>query len=384
MESKELKTLALGLSQEGATQIKNMTGGSTLIHLIGVETSLEEFESKAIQVQPQILVVEFQADDRRLTGLLDRLHQKIPASAVVALSSSRQPEDILAAMRLGVREYLYSDSPPQSLNEAALRLVNQVSGAVSSLGKLVSIMGVKGGVGASHLAVNLGWVLSQKEGRRVALADFNLNGGDLAYLMDTEPERDLVDVARNFSRLDGTLLDSFLVEAAPGLSLLAAPKDPVAAEEVAPEHTARALDHLVGSYAYVLADLSCRLDEIVLSTLERADLSLLVLEPTVPGLKATQRLLALIERLGHQMSKTEVVVSRADAKGGVPEKEMERILGRQVLAWLPQESGVFMEAANAGRPLVKDRPRARWSKTVAKMAAWMLNGQVARKGGDKK
>jgi pilus assembly protein CpaE len=329
-------------------------------------------------VQPQILVVEFQADDGRLTGLLERLRQKIPASAVVALSSSRQPEDILAAMRLGVREYLYSDSPPQSLNEAALRLASQVRGGGSVRGVLISIMGVKGGVGASHLAANLGWILSQKEGRRVALADFNLNGGDLAYLMDTEPERDLVDVARNFSRLDGTLLDSYLIEAAPGLSLLAAPKDPVAAEEVAPEHAARALDHLVGSYAYVLADLPCRLDEIVLSTLERADLSLLVLEPTVPGLKATQRLLTLMERLGHQMSKTEVVVSRADARGGVPEKEMERILGRRVLAWLPQEGGVFMEAANAGRPVVRDRPRAGWSKTVAKMAAWMLNGRASQ------
>ncbi len=51
------------------------------------------------------------------------------------------------------------------------------------------------------------------------------------------------------------------------------------------------------------------------------------------------------------------------------------MLGQQVLAFLPNDSEVIMEAGNAGRPVLREWPRARWSKAVRALANTVGNGQ---------
>ena len=137
-------------------------------------------------------------------------------------------------------------------------------------GDIVSVMGAKGGVGASSLAVSLGWCMSRQMEQGVALVDLDLYSGDLAHLLDIKPQRNLADVAAGFERLDNLYLNSLLCEVSPNLRLLAAPDDPVAAEDVHSAQVDRALDHLADSHGMVVLDLPCRLDEMVLTALDRS------------------------------------------------------------------------------------------------------------------
>jgi pilus assembly protein CpaE len=275
-----------------------------------------------------------------------RLRRSVPRGSVVVLANSREPEDILKAMRLGVREYLLDNADSAAFNDAVLRMLRQGSGSSAPRALMVAVMGVKGGVGGSHLAVNLAWALSQSLGQRVALTDLDLSGGDLALLLDVEPMRDFTNVASEFNRLDAVLMDSLLTEIAPGLRLLAAPVDPVAAEGVTAQHVGRALDHLADAHAVVLMDLS----------------------------KSARRLLHLSERLGHDPAKWALVVNRDGAKGCVPRAEVQRALGKPAVAFLPNDSQIIMESSNAGRPVLRDWPRAKWSKEVMGLAKQLLAG----------
>ncbi|MFH1057349.1 MAG: P-loop NTPase [Pseudomonadota bacterium] len=371
------QVLALNHSRHGGERLRELVASAPLARLAGLESSPEAFERKAVQLQPEILLVEYACEQAGLNDLLERLRRSVPRGALVAWSASKEPEDILRAMRLGAREYLVEPAAAQAFNEAVLRLVRQ--GAASQpAGKLIALLGVKGGVGTSHLAVNLAWTMSHALGLRVALADLDLSGGDLATLLDLQPSRDLSDVATEFNRLDAVLMDSLLTEVGPGLRLLAAPPDPVVAEGVGPEHLSRALGHLADSHAVVLLDLSNRLDEVTLTALDRADLVVLVVEPTVVGLERTRRLQHLAERLGLGQAKLAMVVNRDGARGCVPRGEIERILGRSVLAYLPNDSQTILEAGNAGRPVVNHWPRAKWSKAVAALAKTLCNGHHAQ------
>ena len=112
--------------------------------------------------------------------------------------------------------------------------------------------------------------------------------------------------------------------------------------------------------------------QVSLLALDRCELVLLVMEPTLVGLKAAKRLVALSEQLGHGPEKIAPVVNRADAKGSVPAGEVKRVLDRKVAAWLPNDSKSIMEAGNAGRPVLRDRPRVSWSKTVIKLADGLM------------
>jgi len=367
------QVLALNFSRHGAERLRELVAAAPLARLVGLDSSPEAFERKAVQLQPEILLVEYSSEQAGLNDLLERLRRSVPRGALVAWSASKDPDDILKAMRLGAREYLVEPAAAQAFNDAVLRLVRQ-GAANQPAGKLIALLGVKGGVGTSHLAVNLAWAMSHALGLRVALADLDLGGGDLATLLDLQPSRDLSDVATEFSRLDAVLMDSLLTEVGPGLRLLAAPPDPVAAEGVGSEHLGRALEHLADSHAVVILDLSNRLDEVTLMALDRADLVVLVVEPTVVGLERTRRLQHLAERLGLTPAKLTMVVNRDGAKGCVPRSEIERILGRGVLAFLPNDSQSILEAGNAGRPVVDQWPRAKWSKAVSVLAKSLSNG----------
>jgi len=369
MTASESQVLALHQTRQGAERLRELVGGSPVARLAGLESSPQAFEQKALKTQPHILLVELGQSINGLGDLLERLRRTVPRGSVVAVAPSQDPEQILTAMRLGVREYLAEPVPATAFNDAILRLARQSRSAGQPSGQVLAVMGVKGGVGTSHLALNLAWSFSRDPSMgRVALVDLDLYSGDLAVLMDKEPKRDLSDVAANFDVLDAMLVESLLIEVAPGFRLLAAPSDPVAAEDIRPEHLGRALDHLVDSHTLAVLDLPTRLDEPALMALDRADAVLLVVEPTVVGLTGARRFLGLANRLGHSQDKIHLVVNRDGAKGCLQRAEVERVLARRPLAYLPNDSALILKAVNAGSPALRDWPKAKWSKSVEELA----------------
>lgn len=369
MADNQSTVLAWPQTQKGAEHIRAMVSSSPMAKLAGLEESLQALEEKALALSPGIILLEMPGGINGTASLLERLRRKNPRSSLMVLSDSDRPEDILSALRLGVREYLTEPVEPQEFNDAVLRLLRQETTAGTSQGSLISVMGVKGGVGASSVALNLAWALSRDAQNRIALVDLDIASGDLAWMLDEKPGRDLTQVAANFDRLDASFMEGILIETSPGLHLLAAPPDAIAAEEVKSEHVQRALELLRDSHQMVVADLPSRLDEVGLTALERSDKILLVLEPTMVGLKAARRLLSLSEEIWGGEGKLSIVVNRDGSRGGLPPAEVQRALGQKPSAYLPNDSRTVMEAANCGRPAMGERPKMKWSKAVAGLAA---------------
>ena len=367
MESFEPKVLALYLTRHGSEKMKEMVSLSPVSSLVGMESSTYEFERKAIQNHPDILFIEYDPAFPGLVDLIERLTRSLPKGVVVAYASETDPEGIVKAMRVGVREFLSGNEQPDAFNEAVLRLGRQVAPDGQRPGRLLAVIGTKGGVGSSTLTLNLSWAISQRHGRRVALLDFDRSGGDLAFMLDVDPKRDLFDVSSNFERLDTAMMNSFLSEIAPGFHLLAAPKDQVAAEWITPEHLGRALDHLTMSHELVVVDTSSRLDEQTLLALDRSELIILVIEPTVVGLRSGRRILNLFDQLGYNHNKIALTVNRYDAKGALKAKDVAAALGQPVSAWLPNDPITVRSISNIGRPVLKEAPKAPWSKAVFKL-----------------
>lgn len=364
----ESQVLALHQTRQGAERLRELVATSPVAKLAGLESSPDEFEKKALKLQPQIMLVELAEGLNGYGDLLDRVRRAVPRGAVVAIAGSKEPEDIMAAMRLGVREYLVEPTPASAFNDAILRLARQSHFTGQPAGRLLAVIGVKGGVGASHLSLNLAWSYSRDpEGGNVTLVDLDLYSGDQAVLMDLDHKRDISDVAVNYDRMDAVLIDSLLTEAAPGMRLLAAPSDPVAAEEVKPEHVARALDHLLDSNSLVVLDLPSRMDEISLLALDRADAVLVVVEPTVVGLAGARRFLSLSSRLGHTPEKIHLIINRDGAKGCLSQADVQRALGTKPMAFLPNDSRLILQAINSGCPALRDWPKAKWSRAVTQL-----------------
>ena len=129
-------------------------------------------------------------------------------------------------MRAGAKEFLARPVKIEDLLEALGRIGERRFGRGESKSRhsmVLAVAGATGGVGATSLAVNLGYALAANEKYSVAVVDLDLCLGDADVLLDTIPDYTLLDVAQNITRLDFALLKRSLTKHSSGLFLLPRP-----------------------------------------------------------------------------------------------------------------------------------------------------------------
>lgn len=378
MEQNRANLAALHLSRQGVKRIRELAGQCPFIKLVESTSDLEVFEHQVRQTQPAMVLAEFSPERPDLLALLDRIRQAAPNTLLMALSSSSEAEHVRLAMHHGVREFLDMGVGNEEFNQAVAKLL-RMGQESAGIGQLVALIGVKGSMGASHLALNLCRVMSKEMQRRTVLYDLDFANADQSTLLDIDPKHNMTHLVANYERMDGALLDSLITKTPDGFNLLAAPGSHVEAEMIEPKHVSRTLDLLLYSWEVVLADLSSRWDEISLATLERADQVLLMADPSILALKRAQRILDLIRHMGKTYHNLTVVVNRSDSRHGISKSDIKKILQNRPLLWLPNATKEVMQAGNAGRPVVDIYPRSKWSKAVRAMAEDLVKkSSVAR------
>lgn len=381
MENVPSKVLALHFNKKTGRAIDGLVADSPFVDMLGNESSLEEFDQVAVGNRPDIIIIEHDSDSSKFADTVRQLRVRHPLSSIIAISDEKDPDGIIQALRLGINEYLVNDqSVSETFKDALLRMrADRVNEGDDLGGRIIGVMGAKGGVGVSHLAINISWALSQQEGMRVALVDLDLFGGNQAFMLDQEPNRDWSDVVAETDEITPSRMERFLEEIAPGLRLLAAPEDPSDAEVVGAEHVVSVLTALARNHSMVIVDLGDGLEETTLAAMDMAERVLLVVEPSLVGLKSAVRICALGRRLGHGEDKVRPVINRSNARRSIASRDVESVLNRKVLAWLPNDHNTIVESSNMGQPALRLRPKAKWSRSVIDLAK-----KVISLNGDKK
>src|SRR5207247_5242198 len=112
----------------------------------------------------------------------------------------------------GVSNYIVKPLTRELLTRALAPKTNstEISRSALKLGKLVSFIGARGGVGTTTLAANLAWHLANRHSRRVALVDLDLQNGDCSMIFNVDNVPGLRDALANPLRLDHLLLDRIM------------------------------------------------------------------------------------------------------------------------------------------------------------------------------
>lgn len=307
----------------------------------------------AEQDQPDLLLVDGMCCDPNELTMVEHITTHHPRTAVILLCASHTPEFLLNSMRAGVREVLPSPVTAGALEAAIDRVAAKLAGAQGqSAGKVLAFMPCKGGSGATFLATNLAFQLSQHSS--VLLIDLNLQFGDaLAFVSDEKPNSTLADVARDIGRLDASFLAASAVAITPDFRLLAAPEDPSNAMEVKPEHIDAILNLAVLQHDFVLLDMPRALDTLSIRALDRAHRIYPVLQASLPDLRNAAKLLGVFKSLGYAHDKIELIVNRFEKSSEIGSKEMRRSLGgiaQRTIADSPKEVAA---AINRGAPLAQ-------------------------------
>ncbi len=275
---------------------------------------------------------------------------------VIMLTSKKGIEEKVAGFEAGADDYLVK---PVEIAELLARLkvlllrVRKMEQAVTSTGQLFSVFSLRGGVGATSLAVNLAIALRELHDTPVALVDLALPLGQVSLMFNAKPQTDFRDLAeRKPDDLDSELVKRAMYRHPSGLHVMPAPIRPEDAETISGTDVNSILPILKDFYAYVVVDLASNLQEITLTALDNSEQILLIMAPDLASIRAVAGALSIFSSLGYPTQKTKLVLNCLFERHGVPQKNIESALQCSIDFVIPFAPDVFVSSLNRGAPVV--------------------------------
>ncbi|MFV1987779.1 MAG: CpaE family protein [Gemmatimonadota bacterium] len=306
--------------------------------------------------------------------------------ALIALGSTDSPDLILQAMQAGVTEYVGKPIDTESLASALERVLRktgrQAGRKVTTPGELLVVFSAKGGTGSTTVAANLATELHRLSRKRTLLVDLDLELGESALIMGIEPKFSIVDLVRNFHRVDSRLLASYIERHETGLEILSAPYQPADYEAVSADRVKQVLQFLKQHFDYIVVDAPKTFTPATMGAFEEADRVYLVTTADIPSLRNLTRCVQLIRSFGRKKDDDwmRLLVNRFDPNQVVTTAEIEKTLDMEVFWTLRNDYKAVMNSINTGRPAVSD-PKSAFAKDIRALASKLTDTQIDTSGG---
>jgi pilus assembly protein CpaE len=333
---------------------------------------------------PAVLLVDI-AEDEQADGALGELVKKCgPATRVLAIGTMN---DVTLFRRLaarGVADYLVKPVSSELLCDALRRAVQSESEGSDAKdhARTHAVIGARGGVGASTVALSVAWLLSQEHKLQTALVDLDLHFGNLALSLDLEPGRGLRQALEHPERTDNLLLASAMVKGDEKLPILAAEESLEDMLTFEPEGATALLAALEQDYGNLVVDLPRALDAAARQVLAVADTTIIVTDLSLAALRDAFRLTGLIKSLGNNNTPM-IVANQVGAlhRGEIGKSEFERGFGSPVDFLVPFDAKAARAMAVSGKPLPAAEPSSKAAVELRNIAARISGQELKQKAG---
>jgi pilus assembly protein CpaE len=314
----------------------------------GIAKAVQHLSSER---SPGILIVDISDAVLAVSEINNLAEACEPGVTVIAIGARNDVGLYRDLLQAGVADYIVKPLTPQLLAKSLKAATSSAEATPISqkLGKLVALTGARGGVGTSTLAVNLAWHLANRQGRRVALVDLDLQNGDCSLMLNVQPTSGLREALENPLRVDSTLLERAMIMHGERLFVLGSQEPLEEQLRITADATEGLLTLLRSQFHYVIADVP-RIPALAYRrTLEIADLRVIVADQTLRSTRDTVRLRPM---LGSDSARHRnlLVVNRA-GEGGKREvtlKEIEETVELRPRCVIPFQPKLFAAAATQG------------------------------------
>ena len=359
----------------------------------------EYFFDVIAQSMPDLVIVSLDADKPRALQMIGQLSVDQPKLAILTISKDHQA--LLLSLQRGAKYFLTEPVELEDLLSALRRALGESGGLQDSSASggghnssgaiprqvvpcsVIAVLGSRGGVGTTTLAVNLAATLAVDPNHAVALLDLDLALGDADIAVEVQGMENIsiADLARNIQRLDMNFLKRALVKhEGTGLSILRHPLEIQDMGVIHESHVERIVNLLKISYTHLVLDLSKSFLPTDLMGLRMADQILLVAQLELGSLRNVVRLNHLLNNTEEMLGeRVKVIINRVGSEAveeGISLKKAEDVIGRPIFWQVPNDPKSVIQARVAGQPMVKHNPKSKIQQNIQGLAQ-TLTGKVA-------
>ncbi len=325
---------------------------------------------------PNLLMLESIANSAEIIEQVDALAEHCDEYVKVVVIGS--VNDIALYRQLvarGVSEYLVPPFQP-------LHVIRSISGLFTNpdapfIGKQISVVGAKGGVGSSTIAHNLAWALAENAHVNTTLVDLDLSFGTTALDFNQETPQTIADALLAPERTDDAVIERLLTKATERLSLFTAPASIGQIMDISDEAYAMVVEGVRRNVPYMVLDLPHIWTPWVREMLIASDEVIVVCQPDLASLRNGKNLIDQLK--GHRVNdhppRLVINMNGVPKRPEIPVKDFAAAIGVEPEIVIPFEPELFGTAANNGQMISETQPSAKSSIAIDHLAS-VLTGRT--------
>ncbi len=341
----------------------NDQGSEAVIRQVLADLGIEDFtvvtgnvltatKLLAKQSSPQLLIVDITGIEEPLSSILDLSDVCEPGVGVIAVGENNDIALYRQLKGAGVVEYIFKPLVREQLIRACDAALTDGSDQPNLFpGKLVFVLGVRGGVGATTLATNAAWHIAEIRQRWAALVDFDLQCGDAALLFDVTPGPALREAFERPERVDKLFLERGSIHVNKRLNMYASLEPLGTTAEGSDEGARKLLEFLLRRYRVVFVDVPPKTAERLPQILQLPSTCILVANPSLTAARDTIRWRDFLGANTRER-RTLQVLNHTRPYGGLTEAEFARASGQAPDMVIGYDRELAM-AANLGVPAMQ-------------------------------
>jgi pilus assembly protein CpaE len=370
------ETVETAAAIQAAGEDRRLAKAHLKIQMGGITAAVEAYSNSPT---PNVIMIESESRGDDILGGLDSLAEVCDAGTrVVVIGRHNDVVLYRELIRRGVSDYLISPV-------GTLDVVRSICGLFSApdakpVGRIVAVIGAKGGVGASTIAHNIGWAIARDLKLDTVVGDLDLGFGTAGLDYNQDPPQGIADAVFSPDRIDTAFVDRLLSKCTDHLSLLAAPATLDRVYDFSTEAFDSICDALRATVPCTVLDLPHQWTGWTRRTLIAADDILIVAGPDLANLRNAKNLLDLLRAARPNDHRPSYCLNQV----GIPKRpeikpaDFAKALDDEPVAVIPFEPHVFGTAANNGQMIAELSSSHRAAETFRALGQ-LLTGRAETK-----
>jgi pilus assembly protein CpaE len=354
-----------GAALQRASGDRRLSKAHLQVQLGGIDAAVSHYTG---QITPNLLVVETKLHGEEALLELDRLAEVCdPATKVIVVGRSNDVELYRELMRRGASEYLVAPLSP-------LQLIEVISGlyldpGAAPIGRVVAVVGARGGAGSSTLSHNIGWCIAEELHINTTVIDMDLPFGTVGLDFNDEASQGICDALSAPERLDDVLLDRLLIKRGEHLSLFTAPAILDRDYETSPDAFETVIDSVRQTIPCVILDLPHGWQPWIKAALLAADDVIIVATPDLTSLRNAKNIIDLVKGARPNDTPPRLVINQVGVpkRPEIPAKDFAETMGMDPSAIIAFDPALFGQAANNGQMVMEVAPKSQITESLRQL-----------------